>query len=254
MPAQFIVRLLVSFAFVTAAYAQATDPEATFQRAIALLDSQKYAEAVPLLKEMYVAHPTSQAVLWNFGVAAAEIGDDALALEAWSKYRANFPQDGRALAKLVQTYQSLGRPVDRDRERAKLFSFRGSLTQNEVDAFSQYCREQFRVNGVKIMAFEIFEPKGPKRLYYRFSVLDSLGRETSLFSLGSYDSTTQIARELREIAADARAYHLDRYARGSHSTYGHFNSLPSYEVVRQLVVDALSETIRPTSQSKHDQK
>lgn len=250
----FFARLLISFALITCPYAHAADPEATFQRAITLLESQKYAEAVPLLKEVFAAYPNNQAVLWNLGIAAAEVGDDNLALETWNKYRANFPKDGKVLAKLIQTYQSLGRSADRDGERSTLIAFRTSLPRNERDAFSQYCREQFRVKGQKIMAFEIFEPAGPNRMYYRFSVLDSAGQEVSTFSLGSYDSTTQIARELREIPAEGRVYHVDKYASGSHATYGLFNSLPTYDTVRQIVVNALLEKTQPMSESKNDKK
>jgi tetratricopeptide (TPR) repeat protein len=251
---RLVTRLLISATFIASSCGYAADPEATFRRAITFLESQKYAEAVPLLKELFAAYPNSQGVLWNLGIAAAEINDDTLALDAWNRYRKNFPQDARALPKLVQTYQSLGWLVDRDREREALFSFRNSLPLNERDAFPQFCREQFRVKGVKVMAFEVFEPTGSNRLYYRFSILDTAGKETAFFSLGSYDSTTQIARELGEIAADGRAYHLDRYAVGTHATYGHFNGLPSYEVVRQLVVDALLGKSHPMSESRYDQK
>ena len=82
-------------------------------------------------------------------------------------------------------------------------------------------------------------------MYYRFSIVDEAsGDETSFVSLGSYDDTTAISRELGEIPKDARVYHVDRYTGGMHETYGFFNEQPSYETVRKIVAGRLSEKPR----------
>ena len=60
-------------------------------------------------------------------------------------------------------------------------------------------------------------------------------------SLGSYDSTTNISRELGEIGPDDRVFHLDGYAPdGSHYTYAFYNSEPDYDTVRKLVFKVLA--------------
>jgi hypothetical protein len=59
---------------------------------------------------------------------------------------------------------------------------------------------------------------------------------------------TQLARALGNIAADGRLYHLDGYAPdGSHSTYGFFESLPDYEIVREMALEVFSGQLRPVS-------
>jgi tetratricopeptide (TPR) repeat protein len=222
-------------------------PEAAFDRAVKLMEAGRYAEAIPLLKEAQEAYPSNPNVLWNLGIASAEIGDHPLALATWKLYRNAKPDDWRARAKLIQSYQALGRTAERDQERAALIEFRKALPAKLAESMPSYCREQFNAGNRKVLAFELFEPKSPKRIYLRFSVLDESGKEEYFISLGSYDSTTDIARELGEIAKDARAFHLDRYDRVGHATFAHFNNFPSYESVRAMVVDILDGKRRPLS-------
>ena len=243
-------RLLISAFCAVVLLAHAEDAQLTFERAIKLLESRKYAEAIPILQDVLKTYPQSEGALWNLGISAAEIGNHALAVETWNRYRTNFPSDGQATAKLIQAHQSLGRLSDRDRERQALFSFRNSLPPEDIGKFIFYCRDQFRAGGANIMAYEYFEPKGQRRVFYRFSVLDETGGERFFLSLGSYDSTTQIARELGEISAGERAYHLDKYQGSSHWTYGHFNSLPTYDAIRAMIVDILAGKASPLSGSK----
>ena len=248
---RFVPILFVAVLLLTANIARgAADSQATFEQAVALLNSQKYAEAIPLLQEVLKSVPESQGALWNLGIAAAEVGDHALALEAWTRYRDLAPNNEGVIAKLIQAYQGLGRFVERDKERESLFALHRSLPPEESAKSPFYCREQFRTEGTKVMALEFFQPTGPRQIFYRFEVLDDTGKESFFFSLGSYDLTTQIARELREISGDQRAYHIDKYQGATHWTYAHFNSLPTYDDVRAIVVDAMSGKAHPVSGSR----
>ena len=248
--AKLLRRLAILAVCAITCCANAADPDVTFARANTLLEAGKYTEAIPLLKDVLIAFPKSEGALWNLGVAAGEVGDYPLALETWTRYRAAAPKDAKATAKLIQTYQSLGRFADRDRERESLLAFRRTFPAEDIEKFAFYCRDQFRIAGTKVMAFEYFEPQGPRRVFYRFAVLDDTGRERLSYSLGSYDATTQMARELGEIPADARAYHLDKYEGTYHATYVHFKSMPGYDTIRAMVAEAMTGKARPLSETR----
>ena len=66
------LRILLFLVCCTFAPVQAADTQALFERALILLDSKRYFEAIPLLKDVLVADPKSPGVLWNLGLAAAE--------------------------------------------------------------------------------------------------------------------------------------------------------------------------------------
>jgi hypothetical protein len=98
-----------------------------------------------------------------------------------------------------------------------------------------------------VFVFEYFSPSGDRAQYLRFCVLNKKGEVDYYISLGSYDSTTEIARELGEIAKDQRLYHLDEYTESHHKTYAFFKTKPDYEEVRAAVVNALEGKLKPIS-------
>lgn len=82
-----------------------------------------------------------------------------------------------------------------------------------------------------------------------FSIVDKKGEEKSNISLGSYDVTTDMSRELGEIPKDQRMYHLDRYEGSLHKTYAFFKEKPDYDRVRSMVVSILEGKLNPVSAS-----
>ena len=203
------------------------------------MESGRFAEAVPVLDRVSISHTNDPAVLWNLGIATAETGDHARALDAWRRYQTLKPDDWRVQAKIIQSCQTLGRFKDRDAARQKLFRYWKDILSKSAKAVPYYCREQFLVGGHKVMAWEYFDPTGPRKVFYRFSVLTASGEEDYFISLGSYDDTTQIARELGELRQDQRAYHLDKYNGDRHETFAHYNEQPAYESVRATVIEVL---------------
>jgi tetratricopeptide (TPR) repeat protein len=225
-------------------------PEAAFQRGADLMEKRRFKEALPYLKKAEKAYPTSPGVLWNLGIANSEVGNASEALSNWQKCRKAKPDDWKATAKVIQAYQALGDARARDREIQGLYALRAKGQDVDLRKAARFCREQFVVAGHRLFAFEYFEPQGERRLYYRFSVVDEeSGRERSYISLGSYDLTTNVLRELGEIPPTARAYHVDRYQGDAHWTYAHFNEKQPYDVVRKMVVDILQGKAKPVSGS-----
>jgi hypothetical protein len=69
-------------------------------------------------------------------------------------------------------------------------------------------------------------------------------------TLGSYDFTTQIAREAGQIKPDERVYHLDYYRGNEHRTYGLFDvTPPTYDKTRAMVIDIVKGKGKPVSSS-----
>jgi tetratricopeptide (TPR) repeat protein len=219
------------------------DLQAAFSRAAELVDSGHYAEALPLLKDLASQLPQSPGVLWNLGLAAAQSGDERLALEAYSRYHQLAPGERRGFYKLIQTYQALGQLKERDQVREQLIAYRNALPSSERDRLAFYVRDQFDVGGQHFMVLEYFEPKSPMRLYYKFTSVDSSHKAIYDFTLTSGDSETTAVRQLGHIGADDRLYGLDKNEHGKSTVYGLMKSLPSYDEVRSRVIAAVIDAV-----------
>lgn len=220
----------------------AANPQEQFREAVNLLEDKNFEDALPLLKALLDVRPDDLAVLWNFGIAAAELNENNQALTAWQRYKEIDPGDWRVRAKLIQSYQALGRTVARDVERSALIALREKGEDEDLVSAERYCREQFLLNGVKHFVFEYFEPSGDWPVFYAFIAVDDSGYEAYRVSLGSYNSTNEIAWELGEIPKSKRLYHLDRYEGEGHSTLGFYQDLPDYDQIRTVVLSYLGES------------
>ena len=226
-----------------------------FKAANDLMDQHKPAEALVKYKEALTLAPGSTGILFNAGLAAYLSKNYGDAAELWKRLKELEPLDWQARAKLVQAYQALGRTAERDAERGALFELRKSGKSPELAQQAKYCREQFEVNGVKVMVFEHFELKGEYALRYVFSVLDHAGKaEDYRISLGSYETTNAFWRESTKPTPKPgeRLFHLDGYFKDSHATYGMFSPEPSYEETRAMVVKILEGKSKPVSSTTRE--
>jgi tetratricopeptide (TPR) repeat protein len=233
-----VLFLLLATSMVARATDVPEDVQAVFSKAVQLLNAGHYAEAVPLLEDVTSRAPDRPGGFMNLGLAAAESGDHRLALEAWSHYHELVPNDAKAFGKIIQAYQALAQPKERDQVRDQLISYRNSLPPEQREQFLFYIRDQFDVAGQRFMAFEYFEPKSPTRLYYKFLALDANHKPIYNFTLTSGDAETSVARQLGQIGKDDRIYALDRNEGTTSSLYGMLTTV-SYDDVRSLVIKAV---------------
>ncbi len=240
--------------FFHPAYAQETlSPQDAFKRGNELTATNRVQEAIPFYLIAYNAHPEDDAVVWNLGIASAQVGDNAQALKYWTQYQKLRPDDWHGHAKLIQTYQALGDADSRDRMRAALFELRRAApVGSDLASAEMYCREQMEIAGKKVLAFEAFEPKGERMVFYKFVITKPDGTENFRLSLGSYDATNQIAWQVGSVPKDQRVYHLDQYQGPNHQTYGFFRSQPSYEVIRAQVDAILNGHAEPSSGTRRN--
>jgi len=224
--------------------------ESAFERATDLMQKRDFNQAIPYLKRVQKDLPDNPATLWNLGIALVETGEHQKAAETWRSLRKVAPDDWRAISKLVQAYQALGDIKARDAEIKVLYQFRESSSDPKVTGLERFCREQSVIAGQSVFAFEYFSPQGPWKKYFLFSIVDKKGMEQFNISLGSYDLTTDVSRELGEISKDQRMYHLDEYQGSMHKTYGFFEEKPDYDRVRAMVVNVLEGKLKPVSASR----
>jgi len=225
-------------------------PEAAFKRGTELMAKRQFAAALPLLEQTAAALPGTASVLWNLGLVSAELSQNDKALGYWQRYGVAQPSDWRALPKLIQAHQALGDVSARDRQIEALYDLRARPDYPDLQKSDRFCREQFSVSGLKVFAFEFFEPRSSSPVFYRFSIVDTAsGKETSFTSLGSDDTTTNIERELGDVAPGARVYHLDHYAGKGHQTLAFYEEKPTYDLVRAAVLGSLQPLARPLSSS-----
>lgn len=226
--------------------------EKLFWEANTLMEEQKFAAALPLYKEALEIAPEEASLLFNGGLAAYQIKDFATAADLWSRLKKVDPADWRARAKLIQAYQALGKLAERDAERAELFAMWKSGKDPELAKEFEYCREQFQVDKIKVMAFEHFELKGDRALRYVFSILNEKeDGEDYRISLGSYDLTNAIWHQSTKPTPkpEERLFHLDGYFKGGHATYGMYPKEPSYDQVRDQVIKILEGRTKAASSS-----
>jgi hypothetical protein len=118
-----------------------------------------------------------------------------------------------------------------------------SRSAKDLAKADRFCREQFVSRDGKSLRLKSLNRRGERRIFYRFSIVDfKTGDESAFISLGSYDVTTQIARELGVITDSQRLYHIDRYVGGGHETFAFSKTKPSYETVRETVRKIMSGT------------
>jgi tetratricopeptide (TPR) repeat protein len=227
----------ILFAVSVLAGQNTVPPRSGFEIAVELAADGKIRRAISEMEAVLESYSENEDVLWNLGIWYSRISEHSKALRMWIKYREVSPHDWQARAKLIQTYQAMGRIEERDTERTALLSWyeENGRAMGNVDLF---CREQFLVDQTRFMAFERFAPQGERKIFYIFSVVTPEGTEAFRYSLGSYEETTLLAREQGETGPQDRIYHLDQYGDDYHSTVSLFHTLPTYEEVRERVVAA----------------
>ncbi len=221
-----------------------------FNKANAHFEKKDFAAALASYQAALKILPDEPALLYNGGFAALLVNDNQTAVELWTRMKKFEPDDWALRAKLVQAFQRLNRIADRDREREEIFALRKSGRNKELTEQVEYCRDRFEAGGRSVLAFELFEFKGPRAIRYVFSVMDTKGEEDYRISLGSYDLTNNIWRETTKPKPKdgLRLFHLDGYFRGGgHATYGMMPGEPSYEETKKMVTDILEKRAKPIS-------
>jgi tetratricopeptide (TPR) repeat protein len=213
---------------------------------------KKYAEAFTAFREALQKDPKNPTLLFNTGLLAYLDGRPKESIPYWSRLKALEPDDWRLRGKLIQAYEAAGQPKERDEERAGLLKLRKETKDPALQKASLYCRDQFSVGEARFMVFEYFELKGETPVRFSFNLMDADGQSIKArYTLGSYQATNQIAREVGQIKPGERLFHLDGYKEGGrvHELYQFFVGEPSYDSVKVAVQEILQGKRKPQSGS-----
>jgi tetratricopeptide (TPR) repeat protein len=233
-------------AFGQAAALDPADAKPVLMAGVAFTSMGKDAESLELFRKATQIKPDYVLAWANIGQIRQNQEKPAEALDAFRTAWKFQKDDYKLLSKIIQCEQAMGQIKERDADRVLLFK----MHKQGVVAAQLYCREQFKVNQMKVMVMEFFELEGEWAVRYAFHVLDDKGNSTRRISLGSYDMTTQIARQLGEVGKDERIFHLDGYTTGRHTTFGMFKKEPTYEETREMVVKVLTDKMKPLSRTE----
>lgn len=222
--------------------------EKMFSDANAVMEADKPAEALAKYKELLNLFPDEMGAMYNGGLAAFQSKDFDQALTLWKRLKQLDADDWQVRAKLIQTYQNLGKIPERDAERRELIELRKSGKIDELKEAEYYVREQSELGGRSVMVFEHFDMVGPRGVKFVFYILDNEGGIDYRISLGSYDTTNAIWREIEKRKPDERLFHLDGYFKnGAHATYGMYPKEPNYDETREIVKNILEKKSKPIS-------
>ncbi|KAG2382806.1 hypothetical protein C9374_004773 [Naegleria lovaniensis] len=106
-------------------------------------------------------------------------------------------------------------------------------------------------NSIQVLVFEFYDLIGEHTVKYVFVCYDEQNDKEFRFSLGSYKSTWDVVKEIREkdgipMSPNERTFHLDCYHENGHVGYGFCSGpiegpLPFYDKVKNGVIEILKE-------------
>ncbi len=220
---------------------------AAYERAFAAVEAGDLEDAEQAFAETVSLLPHAAEAWTNLGQVRQSLGLHVEALAAYDRLVALDPEDWQGHSKRVQLLYALDQPEKAAEVRQVV---RDLYAADKVDA-EYFCVEQYEHAGERVMAFEYFDLVDPRAVRYVFYLLEGDNDVKHSYSFGSYERTTKIAREMGDIGAEERSWHLDGYGPdGSHQTFGFWDEELSYEKVRELVAAILEGNFDPISESR----
>jgi tetratricopeptide (TPR) repeat protein len=213
---RFLLLLTVLLLMVPVTQAQEAkiDLEKVFTAANALLEKEKYAEALVEYQKILAVEPDQPGALQNGGMAAFFAGDYKTSLAYYKKLKAEEPNNGFLLTRLVQVYQALGDEKARDAERAEVIALHKSGKDTSTIAKrSDFCRDQYRLGSHQIRIYEpfVFEPRNKEKelfgVVYQIIVDDAKGSREMRIEVG-WDTATKDAKGIYQPGG---AFYFDAY-------------------------------------------
>ena len=209
--------------------------------------------SVTELEARLQTEPDNEVILYNLGMQFYLADEPLRAIAPWSRLTELSPHDWQTQTKLIQAYSACGKSHVEAREQAlqTLYALREGGEVQDLNEAAYFIRDQFVVDESRVFAFEYFDLEadwhlGP--LLWKFFVTVEEKQADHFVSVGSYDSTTELAVALGRIEAGERVYHLDQYSRdGKHQTYGFAYEKPDYDKTKAVVIQILEGTRDPIS-------
>ena len=212
---------------------------------------------VPTKEELNAAlkeNPENRSALYNLGMVNYLGGTPEESIDPWTKLERLEPHDWQLKAKIIQAYSTSGQKEEREKRIKKLQDLRSSGQHPNLSKETFFIRDQFQSGNLYVYVFDYYDMDADWRMgpiAWKFRLTKD-GEDVDRFiSLGSYDATTQIAREMGDIEENDRMFHLDEYwLNGNHSTHGMYKNKPEYDSIKAKVVQILKGESTPQSSFK----
>lgn len=220
--------------------AEADKATKLFEEGCALFEKGEHKKALVKYRASLAIAPKGTGALYNGGLCAYLAAEYETAADLFGRLKEIDPADWMVRAKLVQTWQALGKKDKRDAERKELYDLRKKPESKELRKKPFFCRDQFPVADCQVMVFEHFELKGDRAVRFLFAVTPKKG-ERFRITLGSYKTTNDLAVSAGRVKKGQRCYHLDGYFKDLHELYGMYNGEPGYDDIRKQVIEILEK-------------
>lgn len=157
------------------------------------------------------------------------------------------PTDWRVDTTLVTAYAVAGKLKERDAVRAKLVALHDSPAAPDAMKANGFLLDLFKVKNYRVEAVQYFKPIGKFHTYYRFLVRSMAGKRLWEYELQSDDFAQKSWADAhaQEAAAGGRQYTLESDFGDAHEEYRLFSGNPTYDEVRAVVLQLLTERTKP---------
>ena len=230
--------------------AQATEQasgNADLDAGLQYLKSNQFEKALASFQKVLAADPENATANLLAASAALNLfqGDGAVTYAENARRLA--PNDWRVDTTLVTAYAVDGKTAERDAVRAKLVALHNSPDAPDAMKANGFLLDLFKVKKYRVEAVQYFKPIGKFHTYYRFLVRNMAGKRLWEYELQSDDFAQKSWAEAhaQEAAAGGRQYTLESDFGDAHVEYRLFGGNPSYDDVRAVVVQLLTERTEP---------
>ena len=200
--------------------------------------SERYPESIATFKNLLQQQPDD---FWAIGklikvLQLSKNYDEALKLAEDAHRR--FPNHPGFQVALIKEYQRARNLEPIDTLRDELFSLTSKKIYDGLVSNQLYVREVFTVNDATINAIEYFPTESYSRPRYSFRV-QFPDKKERIYRLEYDDALKELVE--KEAGKGAEPYFVDAYDSEGQSPVTAFNHAPSYEKMRSIVIQDLTQ-------------
>jgi hypothetical protein len=232
-------------------------PRQELDQALTAFQSQRYADALNLIKQLRERHPNDTVLIKFAAEAELNTGDPATAMATIRPVADATPTDWQAVNLVVRACAESGDTACRDTQLAHLVDLhrQGVSPPNLLE----YPVERIKSGVNTLTVLTAVEPVGPYKLYARGRVTNREGKLFLTISLESndVDQPAFAKQHPKEAGAGGRRFSIDAYAETglnqagqrtqTHYTFKFIDGLPPYDTIRSEFMDIASGKSHPLS-------
>lgn len=172
------------------------------------------------------------------------------------------PNDWQAAGMLARLYAETGEKQARDAELAHIVDLHKRAVTPQIAKMQQILIERIPIQNGFVRVWYSLEPWGQYKTYLFSRVYNTAGEQVLRIALESSDfDQPAFAKQHPDLAAaGVRSFSLDTYSQPeklpngggtlTHGTYGFFDGQPSYDTIRQKIIEIVNAVISTKSKTE----